>query len=230
MKFVGKNFIYCLFVLGCFVAPLQTFADVCAKVDFAPAYVRVDVLESNETVKRMEMGAVRSDATITLIKDMGWVIKPTILYANGQGELLCTGVGIGHCTPITEWLMLTPSIGCLYTHLSTYIDIPTYGLKHQKEIFNSASPYLCLEATFTLRPGTRLCVSYQYAWSHTHTKIGKIVSSNSHADGPSYAAMLEYDIHEKWSLQLGAAYNISLSKEKHGLRGMGVKLGAARWF
>jgi hypothetical protein len=42
--------------------------------------------------------------------------------------------------------------------------------------------------------------------------------------------MLETDINDCWSVNIGGAYNISLSHEKHGLRAYGGRLALAYWF
>lgn len=206
-------------------------ADECrGKVDVAPAYVHLDILEHGRTVKSMDMGAVKVDGNIMIYKGTGWVLKPSMLYAHGGGDLFGASLGFGHCTPITEYITLTPSVGGTYTHVRTRIDIPFLEMKHLLEKFHSFSGYIALEATIKLYPGWRVCGSYQYAWSRSHTTIDPIFSGSSKAEGPNYGLMLEYDVADMWTLQLGGAYNISLSKEKHGLRGAGVKLGIAHWF
>ncbi len=226
-----RSFFGSLTIFFCLMAyQEQVAAECCGKIDLGPAYVHVDVLESNKTVKRLDMAAVRSDATLSILKGQGWVVKPFFIYAQGRGELLSTGVGFGHCTPICDWLTVTPSAGCAYTYFTTHVHLPLFGLRHQREKFQSASPYVALEATATLMKGLRLCGSFQYAWSRTYTRIEKFFRDTNSAEGPSYSAMLEYDLSDEWSLQLGGAYNISLSHEKHGLRAYGGKIGIARWF
>lgn len=198
------------------------------KVDFAPAYVHIDILEHQKTVKRMDLLAFKADATIVI--NNGFCLKPTILAGTGHGAIFSGGLGIGHCIPITNRITLTPYVGCTYTHLRTTIDIPMLALKDLKERFRSISPYVSLEATIKIAEGWRICGVVQYAWSRTHTTIKHLLSDKSNAKGPNYALLLEHDLNDKWSVNIGAAYNISLTKEKHGLRGAGVKLGLARWF
>ncbi len=71
---------------------------------------------------------------------------------------------------------------------------------------------------------------YQYVWSRTITRIKGFKDTKSSPKGSNYSVMIESDINEKWSVNLGAAYNTSLTKEKHGLRGYGVRWGFAYWF
>lgn len=209
-------------------------AEICGKVDAAPVFAHIDVLESGHTVKRMDMLAFKADATVVVWK--GLCFKPTILAGSGHGSLLTGGMGIGHVTPINDWFCVTPSVGCLYTQLHTKIKIPfpvaegVFVPVKIKEKFRSISPYICLEVSIKFAKDWRICFQYQYAWSSTRTKLSGLPEFKSHSDGPNYAALLEYDINDSWSLQAGAAYNITLSKEKHGLRGYGGKIGVAYWF
>lgn len=221
-------------ILGLLIAVAAPLAaDVSGKVDIAPAYVHVDVLESGHTVHRMDIFAFKGDATVLVWK--GVCLKPTLLLGTGDGNIASGGLGIGHCTPINDWLCVTPSAGCLFTHLHTHIKVETpFGEVKLKEKFRSISPYISLEATIKFGKKWRVCGQVQYAWSSTRTNFSgapfEIPESKSHSDGASYAAMIEYDVTDCWSVQLGAAYNLSLSHEKHGLRGYGGKLGVAYWF
>lgn len=203
-------------------------AECCGKVDLGPAYVHLDVLESGHTVKRMDMVGARADGNWLVWK--GVCLKPSVMYVSGNGELLTAGLGIGHYTPICENFSLTPSIGCTYTELKTKINLRHFGLLNLKEYFQSASPYLSLEATYCFAKGWRGSFIYQYAYSSTRTVIKHLNKDRSHSWGPNYAIQLEKDLNDKWSVNIGAAYNISLSKEKHGLRGYGGRIAFAYWF
>ncbi|EFB42156.1 hypothetical protein pah_c014o075 [Parachlamydia acanthamoebae str. Hall's coccus] len=214
-----------LFVVG----QQKIHAEVWGKVDFGPAYVHVDVLNFNRTVKRMDLIAYKADATV-IVKD-GWCIKPSILYGANQGDLFTASIGVGHCFPIFEKLIVTPVVGFGYSFMRTTFKMPFQGYKLIfKERFRSYSPYMGLEATYRIRPNLRVCGQVQYWWSRTRTTIKHLLKNKDHTSGPSYAAMLEYDLCETVSVNVGAAYNRSLSKEKHGIRGYGAKAGLAYWF
>lgn len=207
------------------------YCDKCGgKVDMGPAYVHIDVLESGRTVHRMDLAAFRADATVVIWK--GLCLKPTLLYGTGHGYLLTTGMGLGFIFPIQKNFCVTPSIGYNYTYLRTHINVrtPFFILRHLKEKFRSNTPYVACDASYTFCPAWRICGNIQYSWSSTHTTIRPLISQSSHSDGPSYSLMLEHDIDNAWSVNVGGAYNSSLSKEKHGIRGAGVKLGLAYWF
>ena len=206
----------------------QLKADCCGKIDVAPAILRIDVLEHGKTVRRMSMIGCRIDAPFAIIK--GLCLKPNLLIGSGDGSIFNGSLGIGYYVPVQSWLALTPTIGCSYGNLRTHIHLPMFGLSHVKERFESISPYVGLEAIFKLATGLRFTTTFQYAWSRTHTTLKNILSIRDHSQGPNYGCVLEYDITNEWSVNVGAAYNISLSKEKHGIRAAGAKLGIARWF
>ena len=55
-------------------------------------------------------------------------------------------------------------------------------------------------------------------------------TTKSKPKGSNYGVMIEHDLNDRWSINLGGAYNTSLTKEKHGIRGYGGRLGCAYWF
>lgn len=200
------------------------------KIDLAPAYAHIDVLQSGKTIHRMDLAALKADATYVVWK--GLCLKPTLLYGQGHGYLLTAGIGLGFIFPILDNFCVTPVAGYNYTYLRTHIDVetPYFVMPHLKERFRSNSPYIGIEAAYTFYPCWRIYGSYQYAWSSTRTTIKPLVAEKSHSDGANYALMIEHDLDDKWSVNIGGAYNLTLSKEKHGLRGAGAKIGIARWF
>lgn len=216
---------------------MPSYAEYCGRWDIGPAYARIDVLESGHTVKTVNMGAIRTDATIIPSKEWGFCIKPCFLYGKGHhGELITGGAAVGFCCPFRDCFYFTPLVGCTLTQFKTKIDVPVpvmdmiVTLEDVKERFRSVSPYIGLEITYSFWDCWRICGMYQYAWSRTHTTLKHLLKSKSKACGPNYSLMIERDINKNWSVNIGAAYNISLTKEKHGLRGMGVKLGVAYWW
>src|SRR5688500_18120320 len=86
--------------LGLFTFWKQTAQAECLnKIDAGPAFVHIDILESGHTVKRMDMWAVRGDASWFCWK--GLFVKPTVLYGNGgsaRGGIFSGSLGIGHYT------------------------------------------------------------------------------------------------------------------------------------
>lgn len=218
-----------LFILLITTFVTYSYGECCrGRIDLAPAYVHLDSLQSGKTVRSFDLWAFRADATIMLYQ--GLCLKPSVMFCDGKASLNTASVGLGYCIPINDCLILTPSFGVSETRFKARIDFPLFGFFHLKERFVSHGGYLCLDATWTFRKHWRLCAIYQYTWSYVKTKINPLFKSRDHCSGPNYALILERDLNDNFSINLGAAYNISLSKEKHGLRGAGAKLGIVYWF
>lgn len=200
------------------------------KVELAPAYVHIDILKSGRTTHAMDMAAIRADASYRIWS--GLSIKPTFLYARGhKSDRALTGsVSLGFCFPVRQGFCVTPVAGYTWGDLRTEQDIKEVGLTDIHTKFRSRGPYLGLEASWTYCPTWRVVVNFQYAWSNTRTTLKGLGKDNSSSKGPNWSAMFEHDLTEQWSINVGVAYNNSLSKEKHGLRAGGCKLGIAYWF
>jgi hypothetical protein len=238
--------------------------DICAdepacpprgKVDIGVAYVHVDVLFEGKTQHKIDVAAIKGDLHYRFWS--GFILKPTFLFGGGHNDnqVATWGVGLGFCIPLCQTFNLTPTVGCNWGYLRTsfkidHPDAAAMGIAPRlRERFRSQSPYIGFEASWTFRPCWRAVISYQYAWSRTHTTLRlagidpahpalapftgvteKDTNSHSHTKGSNISGMIEHDINANWSVNIGAAYNNSLSKEKHGLRAWGVKLGVAYWF
>ncbi len=201
------------------------------KIEIAPAYIHVDVIESRNTVKELDMAGARLDLSFVFGK--GWTIRPNVIYGKEKdGELISASIGFGRCIPLGERWVLTPLAGVGYTTLGTsiHVDFGEMGEAKFKERFEGYAPYLGLEVYYRIASDIRIIVNGQYAWSHSKTRVKHLFTSKSHAQGPSYGALLEYDLNSCWSVNIGGAYNESYSKEKDGLRARGLKLGLAHWF
>lgn len=197
------------------------------RIDIGPAFVNVDMLESGKTVRSLDLFALRGDATVMIYE--GLCLKPSFLIADGKANLNSASLGVGYCIPICESVTITPSYGLTETRFKSRIDLPNFGMFHLREKFTSRGQYVGLDVSWTFLEGWRIYGAVQYAWSHVHTKIGPF-SNKSKTEGPSYALSLERDLNEEFSISLSAGYNASLSKEKHGLRGKGIKLGLVYWY
>lgn len=207
-------------------------AEMKGKIDVGPAYVHLDILESGRTIDTKNLFAVRADACVLVYK--GFCLKPTFLASCNSTELMTGGIGIGHYIPIGEDFSITPTVGCNFTYLRTTVDVnhPIFPIVLTfTERFRSTSPFVGLDATWNFYPQWRIGGTFQYAWSETTTIIRSLdISSKSHCQGPSYAAFIEHDFNDCFSINLAGAYNLSLTKEKHGLRAAGLKLGFVYWF
>lgn len=213
-------------------AKVQAGGNCAGKFDIGPTFMHVDILESGKTVKRMDMPGVRGELSYCFWK--GLFIKPVVLYGHGgaaaKGGLMNGGLFVGQCIPLSDRAFIAPSIGVSFSHLWTRVDLPQVSLKNLKQNFKSVSPTLSLDVQYNFGHGCRMIATVQYAWAHTHTSVAHLFNSKSHSQGFNYAFLLEKDLNDHWSVNLGAAYSLSLSKEKHGIRASGLKLGLAYWF
>ena len=217
-----------LLFLGFSFFSTTTYGAIHGRVDIGPTLMDIDILESGKTIETLHMTGVKGDATILLYE--GLCIKPGFLWGQGHGELASGTIAVGYYIPITKAFKILPNVGATWSALYTKIDLEPLNLFHLTERFRSSSPFIGMEICYTLTERWSFLGIYQYAWSHTHTKIEKIGSSKSHSCGPNYALAVEYSLNKSWSITCGVGYNITLSKEKHGLRGKGVKLGVAYYF
>ncbi len=222
--------------------PIDDYKGISGKIDLAPAYVHIDLLKSGVTQHKMDLSGIKGDLYYRIWS--GLVIKPAFLYAreDRHQHVLTGGIGIGFTLPCKECLYITPVVGCNWGDLRSRIKVPftldpnTNALtpipSKIKEKFRSASPYIGLEASWTFYPSWRIVGSYQYSWSRTHTTFKHLPHNHfkENSKGSSYSGIIEYDLNSQWSINLGGAYNTSLSKEKHGLRGYGFKLGLGYWY
>jgi hypothetical protein len=235
--------LFMLWILSC--GSFLSANECCGKIELSPAYVHIDVLESNKTVHRMDLGAIKGDINWKFWGPL--LIKPTILYGKGsdKDEAVQAGFGLGACIPFKEKWYFTPTIGVNWGWIKTGLEVeipvpipnpppsaPPFIMMPFKltEKFRSISPYILFEASYTIVKGWRIVGNIQYSYSRTHTIIKPFVHDKSHSQGFSYSAMIEHDLTQKISINAGAGYNLSLTKEKHGMRIWGIKLGIAYWF
>lgn len=198
------------------------------KVDVSAAIADIDILESGKTIETLHMKGIKADAYIIVWK--GICIKPGLILLGADGQFSSYSIGIGQYIPFRDCFYFLPSVGCSWTYLRTKIDIPEAFVEDVNEKFRSVSPYVGLEFSWKVCEKWYVTALYQYAWSRTHTTIDPFVSDKSHSAGPNYGLGLEYSINDKWSITCGAGYNITLSHEKHGIRGKGAKLGISRYY
>ena len=216
------------------------YRKVNGRFDLSAAWVHIDMTDHGHTIHKMDLGGVRAELCYLIWK--GLQIRPNVLYAHGRKEDRCIngGVSLGFSIPINECYWLTPLGGVTWGKIRTTIDFPLINptthelvtiVPHVTEKFRSVSPYVGLEGSWKITPELRIVACYQYAWSRTHTKLNKGIGTYKNTSkGSNISGMIEYDLDCNWSVNIGGAYNASLTKEKLGVRAYGVKLGMGYWF
>jgi hypothetical protein len=209
------------------------FADeecsTCAsRFDIGPAFASIDMLESGHTKRTLDLWGFRADATILIWK--GLCIKPTFLAVDGNANLNSGSIALGFCFPVVDKVTITPSFWYTETHFKSRINFREFGLLNLREKFRSKGQFIAVDGCWTFIPGARVYAGFQWAWSTVHTTVRPLYKVKQHCKGPSYSGCLEYDLTPCLSINIAGAYNLSLSKEKHGLRGKGGKLGLVYWY
>lgn len=221
--------IFSVFLL--FISSNPLFSETKGKLEVAASYVHIDLIQSGITMKDIDMPAIRVEGAWNMGK--GMYIKPFGMWGKkDESELITAGACLGVCIPLGKCFLVSPSVGANYTRLDTTIDL-LFGdgsFFTFDETFDGWAPYIGLEITYRLRSNLRLSLSGQYAWSRSETEIKDLLKATSDSRGPAYAAMIEYDFSDFWSVNFATAYNESYSREKNGIRGRGGKIGLVRWF
>ncbi len=211
------------------------------RIDAGPIYVHLDVLESNKSIEKVDLEGFRADGYFQVYS--GLIFKPAFTVATGHGKYqagtLALGfyLPMGQLVPALEGLSVMPQAGWTASRLSTELNLApprTPGsLSDVKEIFRSSSEFIGLEATYQLLQNVSVSGSVLYGWSNTRTTwtkepFGELIpreAQKSSSKGFSYSAMVDYQLTDLWSINLAGVYNLMLSKEKHGIRACGFRLG-----
>ncbi len=213
------------------------------KIDTGPTYVNIDVLQDGKTIRSLDLFAWKADAFVRIYS--GLAVKGSAFVGGGDARFYSLGGAIGFCFPVFDWLTLFPNIGYTGGKFHSKVDLPIdvetpmgnmqLVIDNVNEHIRSNGPLIGLDASFKIDETWRLCLIFQYAWSNVRThftkhKDGIDAVYKTHTEGPNYAAILEHDIAEHWSLSFGVGYNLTLSKDKEGLRAKGAKAGLVYWF
>ncbi len=226
---------YSKILLCSILALYASFSSLCAdtkgKIEVAPSYIHIDIIQASDTVQTLDLIAVRAEAAYVMWK--GLYLKPLAMYGKGKhAEFSTAGINLGSCIPLCDKFTLAPSIGINYSNLNAtvFLDFGELGTFKLHENFEGWAPYISLELVYCIQTDLRLSFSGQYAWSRSETTVKNFFTDTSDAQGPAYALMLEYDFNPCWSVNIAGAYNESFSKQKNGIRGRGTKVGLVRWF
>lgn len=214
-------------ILICLSLCLSLEALCKGKLDIAPSWMKIDVLEFGKTVRKIDTSGARVGLDYFLWRNV--LAKGTFLAGRGDANFENYTLGLGACFPLKDTFYFTPHAGYTYMNFRTTFDLPQYMLTHIKQHFTSHGPYVGLDAQWCITEKFRIGLGFTYGWSKIKTVIKPLSMVKSSAKGPSYSALIERDIDSKWSVNVGFGYNLSLDNKKHGLRGKGIKVGITRW-
>lgn len=225
-----KSFILTLVALLSFIET-SLCAECQGKADLGVIALKVDMINSGKKTESLDMMGIRGDATILFYK--GFCVKPVFIFArdSGHGRLASGSIALGHYVPLSKQICLLPSVGVSTSEIRSMLKYEMFGInfKH-KEKFNAISPFVGIDLVYSINDDWVITGVAQYAWARTHTHIEKIVRSKGHSQGPNLGLLVDYYLNKEWSINAGLGYNSSLSKEKHGSRIFGGKVGVAYWF
>ena len=226
-----KTFLYtCL--LAFLAASSSASAESCCHMEIAPAFMRIDVLESGKTVHQANLLALRAEACYRFCQ--GFNLKPVLIAAPrciDKSSLFAGGVALGHFYPVYKNLCLNPNFGVTYTIFKTKVTYELFPIDISlKEEFRSVSPFVGLDVNYSINECWRIYASFQYAWSRTHTTVKYLFSTKDHSQGTNWGLAVETDMTEALSVNFGVGYNLSMSREKHGIRAFGGKVALAYWY
>ncbi|MDP1880553.1 MAG: autotransporter outer membrane beta-barrel domain-containing protein, partial [Parachlamydiaceae bacterium] len=231
-----------ILALTCFTS-ISLSGEIRGKVDAGPTLIYLDLLKSGKTEDTKKMGGFKADSTVLVYE--GIAIKPSLLMGWGDGKLVSGSIAAGYYIPLPGgWCNILPNVGIGWSYLDTRtkLDVNGIELKDLRQRMRSESPFIGIDFSFCINKQWSIIGAYQYIWAHSDTQINefpdefqqltniKRIRDKSHSCGPNYSLGIEYSYNDQWAFNLGFGYNISLSKEKHGIRGKGVKLGVGYYF
>lgn len=219
-----------LCLLCCLSSPLSA---ICGKVDGGPAMMRLTNIYLGTKTNKYWLYGVSLAGTI-IVKD-GWTLKPRLIYGGGDGDLWNVGLGVGYFLPVHKRINITPVVGASYGHLKIDVDLPLMPAGIEQTM-DSVSPFVGVDVGVTILECLTAGFGIQYAWSRSQTTSshdllgGKFFDARSESRGFNFFGQLDYWFNSCWSANLAFASNDSHSKEKHGIKVMGWRLGVGYFF
>lgn len=233
-----------------FEYPKEECSTCKGKFDTGPAYINIDVLQNGKTFRSLNLFAWKFDGLYEVYK--GFTLKAGGMVGGGEADFYTLSGGAGFCIPFKSFTFF-PNAGYGFgkfkstfdLHKKIYIsgfDAPIrLFFDNVKEDIDTHGPYVGIDISYKINKTWRVVFAYQYAWSNADTEY-KWKSDDENflpsidedyrtkTSGPNYAIQLEHDFNDNFSVNLGAGYNMTLSRDKEGLRAKGAKLGFVYWF
>lgn len=223
-------------------APLM--GKVRGKIDGGALFISLKQKSLGMENKRLDMGGVRIDATVLPFEGYGFGFKSSATAVTGDAEFYLWNIGVGHYTPITDCFSVFPIVGYGFNLLDDArinILVPTQigpvEIRKAKEHICSHSVFMGTDFVYKFSDCLYSTIAVQYAFARSHTRITqgtpalpKAIRLKGGTQGWNLGLLIDYLINDCFSVNLGVGYNSSLDREKFGIQGYGVKLGAGYWF
>lgn len=199
-------------------------AEAAGKVDVGAIYVNLQLINNGDKSQELDLYGARIDTSFQIVH--GLLGKVAASYANGDGsDFVFLTTALGYYIPIQKCFILIPQGGLSYSHLNTKLD--PFDLD---EKFTSYTPFVGIEAVYKYSECINISGSVLYGFAQTKTEIESFPNTKGESKGPSYAIMAEYMLTKCASISLTWAYNLSMSREKHGIKGQGARLAFGYYF
>lgn len=223
----------------------QLYGDFKGKVDLGSAFIHLDTIVGNKTVSKSDLGAIKFDAS--LYTESGLGVRTSVLQSvwdidNVGEDVTSVQLALGQCFPITSSLTLFPQVGVSWSSISTDILIPiiqnemVVAALPAERTSKSAGYFIGCEACYKVTQCLRFCGQILWGWTDIDSTFEDKKSKKqldmikSCGNGPILSSIIEYDLNDSWSVNVGGAYNLSWDDDNNGLRAWGGKVGIAYWF
>ena len=216
----------------CFLLSIASFfpttaSAVCGKVDMGYMHMDVDIITNNVKTRHLTMDGFASNGTIQLYSCL--VTKPTVMFAEGEGNYYSLGNNFGVYLPY-KCFSITPSAGGGYSSLRFDSAALTGGLFSYRQKVISRSVNVAVDLSYEVMDCLTLSGTIQYAWVNSRTTFGRLANYKAESKGFNYVAMVDYYLNDCVSLNLTGAWQSSRDKERHGSDGRGIRLGMGYTF
>lgn len=214
--------------LGLCAAPFSPLKAHMGKVDVGYSRIDVDIINSGEPEKNLDLWGISGNACINVIHCA--VVKPTFVWAQGDAEYFSVGSGLGAYLPFWECFALIPNVGSTFSHMSFRIDLPNFGMFNLKQHFHTLSYFVGIDGTWTINPCFTLSATVQYAWADIHTTIITLLKDKGESSGWNYFAQADYYVLPCVSINASVAYLTSRSEDRHGNDSLAFRVGLGYLF
>lgn len=213
------------FFFACLITLLPQTAQGAGKLDVGIVQLDVDIVSFGQVTQNLKMRGVSGSGVFQLYK--AWILKPGFALAEGDGSYYGANLATGLYLPLNDQWAITPGIGGSWSQTHSLVDLTfPIPLTNANQDMNTLSSLLEVGVVWTPQPCLSFQGAVQWAWVQTKTSLPPILIDNkTESSGFNYLGQVEYFISERHSVNAGAAWYSSRSRESHGSDVLGVRLG-----